>query len=164
MEIERKYLIKHMPPDIEKAGKLEIEQGYLSRGPVVRVRKSNDDYILTFKQKSDRSGLDGNPVMNEEYEFSLSKEAYEHLREKADNHIIIKTRYVIGLDNGLKAELDVFHGRLEGLRFVEVEFPDVETAASFVPPEWFGKDVSSDKRYSNGHLSELDSIDEFMTE
>jgi len=161
MEIERKYLIKYMPSEIENARKLEIEQGYLSRKPVVRVRKSNDDYILTFKQKSKQSGVDGNPLINEEYEFSLSREAYEHLKEKADDHIISKTRYVIRLDNGLKAELDVFHGPLEGLRFVEVEFPDVEASESFTPPDWFGEDVSADKRYSNGHLSELTDLSEF---
>jgi len=161
MEIERKYLIRYMPEESENCCKLEMEQGYLCRKPVVRIRKSNDDYILTYKRKCDKSGVDGNPLMNEEIEVPLTRTAFEHLREKADNHMILKTRYVIPLEGGLKAELDVFHGRLEGLCFVEVEFPDTETANAFTPPEWFGEDVSSDRRYRNGYLSELDDLKDF---
>ena len=59
-------------------------------------------------------------------------------------------------------ELDVFHGKLEGLRFVEVEFPDKEASESFTPPEWFGEDVSADPSYRNSYLSTLESADEFM--
>ena len=161
MEIERKYLIKELPGDLEQYRKLEIEQGYLCRGPVVRIRKCNDDYILTYKMKQAGSGQDGNALINEEIEMPLTEKAYKHLKEKKDNHIIHKTRYVIPLDGGLKAELDIFHKRLEGLKFVEVEFPGVDAAASFKPPNWFGKDVSDDKRYSNGHLSELDKYEGF---
>lgn len=161
MEIERKYTVKYMPDDLESYKKLEIEQGYLCRKPVVRIRKSNDDYILTYKNKQADSAVDGNPLINEEIEVPLNEKAFRHLKKKADDHMITKTRYVIPLKDGLKAELDVFHKRLEGLVFVEVEFPDIEVADAFTPPEWFGEDVSSDKRYSNGHLSELDSLKEF---
>ena len=161
MEIERKYTVKYMPDDLESYKKLEIEQGYLCRKPVVRIRKSNDDYILTYKNKLAESAVDGNPVISEEVEVPLNEKAFRHLKKKSDDHMITKTRYVIPLKDGLKAELDVFHKRLEGLVFVEVEFPDIEAADAFTPPEWFGEDVSSDKRYSNGHLSELDSLKEF---
>ena len=163
MEIERKYLVKYMPQQVTDGNctKLEIEQGYLCRNPVVRIRKSNDDYILTYKHKQDISAVDGNPLINEEIEAPLNEKAFKHLKKKVDDHIIHKTRYVILLGNGLKAELDVFHKRLEGLVFAEVEFPDVETADSFVAPDWFGEDISSDKRYSNGHLSELDDLKDF---
>ena len=159
MEIERKYLIKGMPPNLDAAVRLEIEQGYLCRKPVVRIRKSNDDYILTYKRKYRGSAEEGNPLMNEEIEVPLDEASYEHLKEKVDNNPIEKTRYVIALEDGLHAELDVFHGRLEGLSFVEVEFPDVEASQSFVPPDWFGEDVSSDPSYRNGYLSTLESAD-----
>ena len=162
MEIERKYLIRYMPAEIEKAEKREIEQGYLCRDPVVRVRKSNDKYILTIKLKNKGSGREGNPLINDEFEYYIGAEAFEHLKNKADNHIISKTRYIIGLDGGLKAELDVFHGILEGLRFVEVEFPSLEDANAFAPPDWFGEDVTSDPAYRNGHLTTLDDMSGFQ--
>ena len=162
MEIERKYLIKNMPPNLGSARKLEIEQGYLCTKPTVRIRKCNDDYILTYKRKQKGSNINGNPLMNEEIEVPLDKISYEHLKEKIDNYPIEKTRYVLPLDNNLHAELDVFHGRLEGLKFVEVEFPDKEASQTFVPPEWFGEDVSADPSYRNSYLSTLETAEEFM--
>ena len=51
MEIERKYLIdeKNLPADLESCRSVLIEQGYLCRKPVVRIRRQDDDYILTYK-------------------------------------------------------------------------------------------------------------------
>ncbi|CBK73647.1 hypothetical protein CIY_07540 [Butyrivibrio fibrisolvens 16/4] len=34
----------------------------------------------------------------------------------------------------------------------EVEFPTIEEANSFVPPEWFGEDVTNDKNYHNSNM------------
>ena len=49
MEIERKYLLKHIPSDLDKYESKKIAQGYLCTSPVVRVRRSNDDYYMTYK-------------------------------------------------------------------------------------------------------------------
>ncbi len=40
------------------------------------------------------------------------------------------------------AELDRYEGRLAGLAVVEVEFPDREAAERFVPPAWFGDELT----------------------
>lgn len=160
MEIERKFLLKEMPGDLSKYEKKVIEQGYLCKKPTVRIRKSNEEYILTYKSKQ---GVldDANrtaKVLNE-IEVPLGKEGYEHLKKKVDHNIIVKIRYIVPLENGLKAELDIFEGKLSGLKVVEVEFPDEETANAFVPPAWFGKDVSLDSRYTNGSLAAVEKID-----
>ena len=47
MEIERKYLISSVPFDLSSYPCRKIEQGYLSTAPVVRIRRDNNDYILT---------------------------------------------------------------------------------------------------------------------
>jgi len=163
MEIEHKYLIKKLPKDLDSYKRKEIEQGYLNRSPVLRIRKSNDDYIFTYKLKKS-TGENGGPICNEEIEAPLTKEAYQHLKTKVDGNIIIKTRYIIPYtDNGkkYKIELDVFHGKLEGLFFAEVEFENLEDAAAFNRPDWFGDEVSKDKRYRNGFLSEAENLDCF---
>ena len=49
MEIERKFLIKELPKNLETYPCRHLEQGYLSTAPVVRVRKDNDKYELTYK-------------------------------------------------------------------------------------------------------------------
>lgn len=160
MEIERKYLIKYLPENLETYSKKEIEQGYLNRKPTLRIRRSNSDYILTYKSIPAGAETEGT-IVNEEIEAPLTREAYEHLSTKTDGNLIKKTRYIIPLNDGLKAELDIFRGALEGLRFVEVEFPDTEAAGRFQAPDWFGENVSDDKHYRNGFLSELNSYEEF---
>lgn len=149
MEIERKYLIEQskIPFDPTDFPCRHIEQGYLCTQPVVRIRRDNDDYYLTYKSK----GL----LAREEYNLPLTREAYSHLKKKIDGHLITKKRYVIPLENGLNIELDFFSGFLEGMIFAEVEFPDEITANTFQPPNWFGEDVTCSSRYQNSTLSQL---------
>ena len=133
MEIERKYLIKKLPEDLAQYPHMEMEQAYLCTEPVVRVRKEGADYVLTYKSK----GL----MVREEYNLQLTKESYEHLLGKADGTVIT-------------IELDVFHGRYEGLLLAEVEFATEEEANSYCPPDWFGEDVTMSSAYHNSTLSQ----------
>lgn len=160
MEIEKKFQIKRLPEQLEQYPKKEIEQGYLCINPVVRIRKSNENYILTYKARAQAAVKDMH--INREVEASLTKEGYLHLREKIDHNLIEKTRYLIRLEDGHMAELDRFHGKLEGLCFVEVEFANEQDADSFISPAWFGENVSKDKRYTNSFLSQCDSLDVFQ--
>ncbi|MCI9080350.1 MAG: CYTH domain-containing protein [Lachnospiraceae bacterium] len=163
MEIEKKFLIKSLPSNLGQYKKKDIEQGYLCLAPVVRIRKSNSQYILTYKSLLPGTGSSISGVrVNNELEAALTKEGYEHLREKTDGYIIKKTRYLIPLPDGHTGELDIFEGNLKGLYFIEVEFADEEDAAGFVPPVWFGENVSNDERYTNSFLSQCASLDVFL--
>lgn len=143
MEIERKYLVKDLP-DLKQYPSKKIAQGYLNTNPVVRIRRSNDDYILTYKGK----GM----MVREEYNLPLNKESFYHLSQKIDGKLIEKTRYLIPLWDNLVAELDVFEGAHEGIVLVEVEFDSIEAANQFVAPDWFGEDVTNDGRYHNSNM------------
>lgn len=147
MEIERKFLIKkdRFPDNLAQYPCHEIEQGYLCTEPVVRIRRQDDEYYLTYKSK----GF----MTREEYNLPLTKDAYLHLRPKADGLVISKTRYLIPEKNGLTIELDVFHQEYEGLLLAEVEFSSQEEAESYCPPDWFGEDVTFSSRYHNSTLS-----------
>ena len=146
MEIERKYLVRRLPDDLSNYEAKKIAQGYLCTDPVVRIRRSNDNYYMTYKG----DGL----MVREEYNLPLTREAYEHLLPKIDGLLIAKTRYLIPLTDRLTAELDVFEGVLSALTLVEVEFDSVEEANAFVPPEWFGEDVTETGKYHNSYLSQ----------
>ena len=117
MEIERKYLIDRLPEHLEDYPHSEIEQGYLNRQPVLRIRRRDDEYIFTYKG--------GGLMVRREEEFPLDEASYRHLREKIDGQLIQKTRYRIPLGS-YTIELDVFHGSLAPLVLAEVEFPTVE--------------------------------------
>ncbi len=145
MEIERKYLVDKIPFSLDGYHLRLIEQGYLCSDPVVRVRRDNDDYYLTYKG----SGL----LTREEYNLPITKEAYEHMIEKADGNVITKKRYEIPEKDGLTIELDIFEGVFEGLIFAEVEFDSVEAANAYIPPKWFSRDVTECGEYTNCALS-----------
>lgn len=147
MEIERKYLITQLPEDYDAYPVRQIEQGYLNTHPVVRIRRQDEDYFLTYKS----SGL----MVREEYNLPLTKEAYYHLREKADGWLITKKRYLIPYRGGLTIELDIFEGNLAPLVLAEVEFQTEEDANAFLPPCWFGEDVTFSDKYHNSTLSKL---------
>ncbi len=145
MEIERKFIPKQLPENLEQYPCHKIEQGYLCTNPAVRIRQMDDAFFLTCKT----SGL----MAHQEFEMPLPKEAYLHLRQKADGLLITKSRYLIPFDETHTIELDIFHGSLEGITLAEVEFASVEEADSFVPPDWFGEDVTYDSRYHNSEMS-----------
>ncbi len=145
MEIERKFLVKTLPKNIESFPKKEIEQSYISTDPTIRLRKSGSDFILTVKGSGQ--------LAREEFELPLDKRQYSALLKKAETPPVLKTRYLIPVENGLTAELDVYHGKLDGLLTVEVEFETLNEAEGFSPPEWFAEDVSYDKRYKNTSLA-----------
>ncbi len=147
MEIERKYLIKTLPEQLETYPCQHIEQGYLNTDPVVRIRRSDDSYTLTYKG----SGF----LVREEYNLPLNEEAFSHLKEKIDGRLIQKRRYLIPYDDSHTIELDVFEGDLAPLQLAEVEFATEDEANAFVPPAWFGEDVTFSAAYHNSSLSRL---------
>ena len=147
MEIERKFLIKQMPEGYEAFPCRHIEQAYLCTRPVVRVRRQDEEYYLTYKGE----GL----LSREEYNLSLDQQAYYHLLDKADGRILTKTRYLLPAEGygSLVIELDVFEGAYQGLMLAEVEFSSEEEAMAFIPPEWFGDDVTFSGEYQNSRLA-----------
>ncbi len=159
MEIERKFTLKSLPHDLESYPRHHIEQAYLNVDPVIRVRKEDEEYYLTYKG----SGM----MTREESNLPLNKDAYYHMREKADGNIISKTRYLIPLlhpgfkegfpappdDYSLTIELDVFDAPFAPLIMAEVEFGSTEAAEAFVPPDWFAEEVTYKKEYHNSYMA-----------
>ncbi len=159
MEIERKFLIPHLP-DLSSYTYHEIEQAYLCTSPVVRIRREDEHYYLTYKG--------GGLLAREEYNLPLNPQAYAHLLTKADGNVITKRRYLIPHPNSssnipgyvfsspLTIELDIFFGKFAGLQIAEVEFASVEDAKAFLPPDWFGEDVTMNPAYHNSTMSQAD--------
>lgn len=144
MEIERKFTIKKLPKNLESYPCLALEQAYLNTEPVIRIRREDDSYYLTYKG--------GGLMAREEYNLPLTKQAYEHLLPKCDGNVISKKRYLIPL-LPYQIELDVFAAPFDNLIIAEVEFPSVEEANAFTPPDWFDTDVTYDSSYHNSTLS-----------
>ncbi|MBP3474806.1 MAG: CYTH domain-containing protein [Lachnospiraceae bacterium] len=167
MEIERKFTVKELPANLESYPCHIIEQAYLNTDPVVRIRRQDDEYYMTYKGK----GL----LAREEYNLPLNEQSYYHLRGKADGNVISKKRYVIPIEHpefnatyqsehlsvsgksvdslGLCVELDIFEAPFAPLIIAEVEFPDKEMAEAFLMLDWFSQDVTNDPAFHNSNLS-----------
>lgn len=160
MEIERKFLLNHIPFSLDSLPYILIEQGYISTSPVIRIRKkiicdiakeSVESYILTIKSK----GF----LKRQEYELEISSQEYNALKEKVSGNIITKRRYVIPIDNALSLELDVFNGAFTGLTMGEIEFPDEDEANKYNPPEYLSREVTFDTRFHNSTMSVMSKED-----
>jgi CYTH domain-containing protein len=93
-------------------------------------------------------------LTRDEKEWYISEDEYNHLSTKAEGKTISKTRYSIKHDDGLRYEYDIFHGELDGLAYLEIEFTDEQAARDFANPDYVIKDVTSDKRYKNQALAQ----------
>lgn len=146
MEIERKFLVKVLPNDLNNYECVDVTQAYISTDPVIRLRNNNNEqFVLTLKSKGH--------LVREEIEFPLTKEQFLNLWPKIESNVVTKKRYLIPLESALTAELDVYGNSLEGLTTVEVEFSSEADAEDFCPPDWFGQDVTHDSRYKNSSLA-----------
>ena len=145
MEIERKFEPKKIPAEISSHPCLFIEQAYLCTDPVIRIRRQDDEYYMTYKGK----GL----MAREEYNLPLNPAAYAHLLTKADGNIISKKRFLIPIEHpcftadypapkepiGLKIELDVFDPPFAPLVIAEVEFQMKRWLPPLFPRSGWGK-------------------------
>lgn len=153
LEIEKKYLVKYVP-DLKKISNLKeyvIKQAYISTTPLLRIRQSNNQYFFTYKS----SGL----IERTEVEEIITEEQFLNLWKKIEGTPIMKKRYTFPIAispktaNILFAELDIYEGELEGFKNVEVEFSSIEEASNFIPPDWFGEDITNNPKYTNANLS-----------
>ena len=148
-EIERKFVLSEVPgADVLGTGK-ELRQGYIAEEDdvVVRVRITDEDATLTIKA--------GGGLTRTEVEVSISKEEAEALWPHTDGRRIQKTRHrVAGPELGDHvADIDVYAGALAGLYTAEVEFESEHAAAAFVPPDWFGREVTGEAEWTNSALA-----------
>ncbi|HEY4886192.1 MAG TPA: CYTH domain-containing protein [Myxococcales bacterium] len=139
-EIERKFLVRteRLPKDLPEGN--ELEQGYLSVDPTVRVRlvtgpEGTRHAELTIKGKGLMSRAEFNyPIPNEDAEALLGMCA-RSLR---------KVRRKIG-----RFELD--HFRERDLWLAEIELADERER--FQRPPWLGDEVTNDPEYANSRLA-----------
>ena len=141
VERERKFLVSNIPslPDEGVA----LRQGYLAIDGSVsaRVRDAGTEGC-TLTVKAGRGGV------RTELEWPLTRDEFEAAWQQTGGRRVHKTRYRLEYGEHL-IELDVFHEELDGLVVAEVEFDSEQSLDAFQPPEWFGREVTEDERYTN---------------
>lgn len=146
-EIELRFLVKSLPDNLDQYPHQEISQGYLAiseDGAEVRLRKKGDKHFQTIKS--------GGGKTRTETEIEITEEQFNLLWKTTEGKRLEKVRYKIPCGDRT-IELDVYQGSLDGFVSAEVEFDTPEASDQFVPPEWFGGDVTEDQRYKNQSLA-----------
>jgi alanine-glyoxylate transaminase/serine-glyoxylate transaminase/serine-pyruvate transaminase len=146
-EIERKFLLPAPPTELHGAVGEVLEQGYLAAEPggaEVRLRRRPGRSSLTVKGPGD--------LIRSELEVPLSAEQFEALWPATAAARLVKVRHRLPLAAG-HVDVDVYQGQLAGLVTAEVEFPTEEASERFVPPPFFGCEVTTDPRYKNRELA-----------
>ena len=148
-EIERKFIVDELPVGLLRDDGTHLRQGYLAEdGDVsLRVRIAGESATLTVKAGRGRSRT--------EVEVPISNSQAEALWPLTEGRRVVKTRWRVPLGDAarLVAEVDDYHDDLDGLRTVEVEFESDKLADSFVPPSWFGREVTADAAWTNAALA-----------
>ena len=148
-EIERKFLVATCPV-LDGTCSETVRQGYIT-GPddsvELRLRQKGRAYFLTVKSAG--------TLQRAEHETAITVRQFETLWPATQGRRIEKTRYTGPLPDGLIFELDIFRGTLAPLMLVEVEFPTLDAANAFTPPDWFGADVTAEKRFKNKALADV---------
>lgn len=148
MEIERKYLVTSDCYKKLAVARHHICQGYISREKTgtVRVRISDEKAYLTIKGKP-ASGH----IARYEWEKEIDMREAEELMNLCQGTIINKTRWIVpAKEEGLKWEVDEFHGKYEGLVIAEIELDSEEQVVEL--PIFIGEDVTDDHQYYNANM------------
>ncbi|MDA3815282.1 MAG: hypothetical protein PF549_02860 [Patescibacteria group bacterium] len=149
IEIEKTYLAKYLPRDLENYEAKEIIDIYIPKSdphPCLRIRKNGNEFEITKKnpvKKEDAS-------IQKEQTINLTKEEFQSL-EKIDGKRLKKIRYQYKLPNGI-AEFDVFQEDLSGLVLIDIEFEAEDTKNDFSMPDFCLADVTQEKFVAGGML------------
>lgn len=151
VERERKFLVGSVPAELDLSDHVDIRQGYLvtdehDEHVSVRVRDAGREGC-TLTVKAGHGGAE-----RTELEWAIGREQFDAAWAHTAGRRIDKRRHRIPFDRSV-VELDVFDGELRGLVVAEVEFPDAESLEAFVPPPWFGREVTDDDRFANAALA-----------
>ncbi|MFN0128837.1 MAG: CYTH domain-containing protein [Verrucomicrobiales bacterium] len=143
-EIERKFLVISDAWRGHAAG-VFYRQGYLSAGlgPTVRVRIAGSIAFLTIKGPTIG-------ISRLEFEYPVPLADAEQLLALCVGPLIEKNRFEI-LHAGRIWQVDEFLGDNAGLIVAEVELASATDEIDL--PDWVGKEVSHDARYSNANLA-----------
>ena len=149
MEIERKYLLRTLPPEAARARSVLMDQGYvpgeLIRERVRRIRDaSGERYVRTLKL--------GSGMARQEFEEETTRDVFEALWAATPGKRLQKRRYFVP-DAGLTWEVDQFTDR--DLVLAELEIPTVDHPV--VMPAWLEpyvvREVTDEPAYRHARLA-----------
>jgi adenylate cyclase len=144
-ETERKFLIQQEFRHLS-VREISIIQAYLSVDPerTIRIRIADQEGFITIKGRDN-----GKSFARNEWEYPILLSDANEIMKLCLPGIIQKTRYIIPFGDHLW-EVDVFHGKNEGLVIAEIELASEDE--QFEKPGFIGEEVTGKPEYNNSNL------------
>lgn len=145
LEIERKFLMDGFPIGLDLISEVDIEQGYVSVNPEVRIRKAVDkntgreEFRMTIKGDGD--------LTRNEIETNITSDFYYDTVDFLEVNMIVKDykKYKVG---PWKLEVAcVDPGTDRAFYYGEIEFPTEQDARDFVVPSYLGREITFNDEY-----------------
>ncbi len=126
-------------------------------------------YVVTMDDRSVRVRIHGNKwarltikigksaLVRNEYEYDVSMDDAKEMLTQAVGVVIEKRRFRVP-HKGFTWEVDVYEGALKGLVVAEVEMKRETDLPAL--PEWLGREITGDRRYSNQSLATSGLVEE----
>ena len=145
LEIERQFLMKEFPRNLELLHEVEIEQGYVSIEPEVRIHRAIDkatgekEFWLTLKSDGELSRT--------ELKTKIEEDFYKNTVDFIQVPMIKKDYKCYQFGPWILETACVDAGTANEFFYAEIEFPTEEDAMAFQVPDFFGKEVTFDNSY-----------------
>lgn len=149
IEMERTYLVKDLPQNIETYPHKELIDHYLpidSHHAKLRLRKRGDMLEITKKTLVNEWDCS----IQKEETIILSPEEYEALAQLPCKKVH-KIRYYVPYQDYI-VEFDVFQWDLEWLILADIEFPDEQSQKEFLMPDFCLAEVTQEEWVAWGML------------
>lgn len=151
IERERRWLIDpDRRPPLDRLRQVLIEDRYLT-GTRCRLRRVTDvatgETTAKLTRKYDAPDPLARPIVT-----AYLDDAEYALFATLPALTLTKRRYAV-VHDGVTWSIDRYEGPLAGLETAEIEWPDDAGLRALVPPDWFGRDVSTDPRYQGASLA-----------
>ena len=145
LEIERKFFINGFPTDLELLSEVEIEQGYISIEPEVRIHKAVDlttgktDFRLTLKGEGE--------LTRTEIKTDVKEDFYEEALHLLPASMIQKHYKAYKLGEWVLEVAQVDPQTSHGFFYAEIEFQTEAQAKAFIPPSYLGEEITYNEAY-----------------
>ena len=145
LEIERKFLMKGFPSGLPMIRHIDMEQGYLSVEPEVRIHRAIDmntgaaECWLTLKSEGE--------LVRNEHKTRIDEDFYFDAADFLNVSMIQKEYRSYKLGPWVLEVAHVDPGTPHAFFYAEIEFPTERDARDFEVPEYLGKEITFEEEY-----------------
>lgn len=145
LEIERKFLIKGFPVGLQMLRHVEMEQGYLSIDPEIRLHRATD--MATGKSECWITLKSEGELVRNEYATRIDENFYFDATDFMNAAMIQKEYRSYKLGPWVLEVSHVDPGTPRAFFYAEIEFPTEKDARDFDVPNYLGREITFNEDY-----------------